>query len=201
MFFYFIFSISLIFNKNISVILTSVVLLIFALIGFYIKDDLSLLKFWTDNIIIEFGYGLVIGYLYLKFGSFTSRFFIPLLLLSLLILFTMPQLNLYRFISSGVPAALLVTVFVFFTSDFKGQIVEQTALMLGDSSYSLYLCHLFVLAIVKIIFPFSHNFPSFNWLYVIVSTVLSVICSIVIYQFIEKNTINYLNNMLCKWYV
>ncbi|HBL7130421.1 TPA: acyltransferase [Serratia marcescens] len=102
----------------------------------------SLLRFFTNPIIIEFGFGMLTGYLYKHFKGRNEKLFFALAILTL-------ATTIYLVVTGRLPAYNLSTSFVFsllvlFFALGNNIIVKVTpspVIVLGNISFSWYLLH------------------------------------------------------------
>lgn len=151
MFFYLLFACAMVLPRRAAIVTLLLVLALVAAIGAIVRPDNVVLKFWTDSIILEFAFGILIGVAKSRLRT-TAPFVGALLLLAGAALFVANHFHgvaLPRFLLSGVPAALIVTGAVIL--DLAGKPVAPRALViLGGASYSLYLSHMYVVRVVRI---------------------------------------------------
>lgn len=186
MLFYILFAAS-IFSKSLfkSIVITSI--LIFSLVIFYDANTL----------LLEFIFGMVVGWLYLKIKP--SEKTIKIILLIGVLLFTMTlfyfhEVNISRFILYGIPSALIV-----FGCVYSKQIKSGWITKMGDASYSIYLLQVFTIPIFyKILVKLNISKGNFNDLYAILCLIASALAGLVFYYLIEFRVSNYLRNKVTK---
>ena len=191
--FYFIFMISL-FLRNKRFIAIIIISLLF--IGQIFEINNTYLKFITHNLLLEFLFGIFLYLFYQRYRKdsilLSSTLFI-VCILSLYYFMENSELIKSRAISYGIPALLFCASFLFLEN--KLQKFKKFILPLGDSSYSLYLIHPFVLVANAIIIKKIY-FQSIYYDLLLISSMLisSIICGILTYKYIEIKQINYLKN-------
>ena len=127
-----------------TVALAAALPLIAGLVGSFL-DLRGVAGFYTNSMVLEFAFGMVIGYQFLARPIATRPGVAwSLLTATLGILLCMPRFDtIPRGILFGIPAAMVV---------FAGTLLRQDRVpflhRLGDMSYSLYLSHFFVLSAV-----------------------------------------------------
>lgn len=136
------------------------------LLGF--ADGPSTLKFLTDPMILEFMFGIVIGLVYVG-----KSWAIPAAVACLSLLFPGD-----RVVYWGIPSAALVATCVASERWWPRTIVSR----IGDSSYSLYLTHVFLLPV----FFRLAKLPLPGWTMVIISGSICVAVGHIVYLAIEK---------------
>jgi exopolysaccharide production protein ExoZ len=170
--------------------LSGVILALYAL-ALSLRGSHFIFDFFGFSIILEFIIGIWIYALFCKRPEFPgwlcSVFVVCALILWPLGEYFIPQDD-FRIIARGVPAALLTMGIVFSRrmNNVTGQAVRITE-MLGDSSYSLYLSHPFVL--VPMAALWRHTGLHSVLLYIVPALVLCLAGSLASYFLIEKNLI------------
>jgi exopolysaccharide production protein ExoZ len=165
MYFYFIFALFISIQSD-SKYLFMIASLVFATIIFGQQESSTILCFYGNPIVFEFGMGILLAYIYVRHNSIfqskntfnkgllTTASGFALLFLSHGVL---PDVN--RVFVAGVPSFLVVMGALFLANApkrFHSVILEKV----GDSSYSLYLSHPIFLSAFgqlfrKVIYPFT----------------------------------------------
>lgn len=157
MFFYLIYAFSIkIYSKN-PVLPAAMALLLLVLLGLFLKFDSVVMNFYTSSIILEFAFGMIIGYLYVRgrilklnmkagvlliAGGFAAIFYGNLFFA-----------DVNRVLIYGVPAMAIVYGCVSFES--QGYVpLLRLPLFIGDASYSIYLVHLLPIVILRRLLPY-----------------------------------------------
>jgi exopolysaccharide production protein ExoZ len=110
-------------------------------LGLIVRPESTMAAFWTNPLIVEFGFGIVIAQFWLAGWRRPSLFHASFAgAAACLLLIFLHQTGLPRFIAAGLPAALLIAAATLLWPE-----VEVPNLGLGDASYALYLSHRFVL--------------------------------------------------------
>ncbi len=189
--FYFIFGLSLILPlKNKRLIISSILIFIVSF-GYIVNFDSTYYDFITDPILLEFLLG-IIAFTILKKYNIPAAMSYTLIFSAIIILlwennFGAIHLTLGRAVSAGIPMFLLFIGIVRFEDKIKQKtnILLKGIEKLGDSSYSLYLVHPFILSpgaiIAKKIGLVNH--PN---LFSIFLLLLSVAGGWLCYHYIEK---------------
>jgi exopolysaccharide production protein ExoZ len=189
--FYFIFMISL-FLQNKRFIPIIIISLIF--IGQIVDTDSTFLKFITHNLLLEFLFGIFLYFFYQRYKKDNILLSIILLILSIISLYYFmenSEIIKSRAIYYGIPALLFCASFLLLEN--KLQKFKRIILPLGDSSYSLYLIHPFILVGNVIVIKKFHFQSIFYDLLLIFSMLISsIIFGILTYKYIEIKQINYL---------
>ena len=200
MFFYLIFGISLLFGK-LRTTITIASLLILVLIGISFESNNSsfnpnsfadiLFHFYTNNILIEFGLGILAYKVFIKFQNFKiSR-------LSLLLLATTAFTALallsdakgLRGIILGIPAFLIVVSVCRLCEGFKIPFLN----LLGDASYAIYLFHWASFGATKPLVAYlssSAGEQSTVAILIITNFIIAVISGVAIHLLVEKPLLN-----------
>jgi exopolysaccharide production protein ExoZ len=143
MFFYAIFALSLLAPRRVAVTAACCTLLALATLGRLLAPLPPPLAFWTDTIVLEFALGMLLGVAYRR-GTKLAKPLALLLIFSGMVLFAIepliPSVPSLRFVTWGVPAAMVVT------GATCGRFVLQKPTwriptIIGDASYALYLFH------------------------------------------------------------
>lgn len=104
----------------------------------------------TNPILWEFFSGFILGIIFLQGVMLSRKLCVTAIALSvcLFILSNACSLPFVRWISWGLPSFLLVAGLLFYDKTKNGVTYPAWLIALGDSSYSLYLSHLLVLAVI-----------------------------------------------------
>ncbi len=148
----------------------------------------------TSNIILEFIYGLCLGYAYFHM-RFNAKWALPLVLagISLLLISRMELLlDLPRFVRWGFPACLIVAGLMCAQRETEHQPSWYRIMVyLGAASYSIYLFHFFSL---KLVYVVAGKLGVLAVLPPVVAVVLAMLAtimsSILVYHLCEKPLIN-----------
>lgn len=159
MLFYAVFSLS--FLATTKALGFAAALLLVAVLGF----AQSLGFFWPSPIVVEFSYGIAAYLLYRQFGPLLwSPVLMALgaagLIFQEALVQTLPDA---RFLTAGLPAALLVYGAVSYEERLR-RLPLRWLEKLGDSSYSMYLFHPFVLKAAGIVFAHAGLSRHGTWL-------------------------------------
>ena len=189
MYFYLLFSLSLLCSKQSKVItLTVLMTCVFILVRYFYTEALAFTWFYGDLIVYEFIFGGMIGVLINK-GIYSQRAVISftIVIISVVMFLALPQTDLSRLFHFGIPAALLIYGLVSLNLIWPIYI-NQWLTLLGDSSYSLYLSHVFVITFVRVLL--SKLLPNDSELlvplFIILSFSLSLAVAVFTYAYIEK---------------
>jgi peptidoglycan/LPS O-acetylase OafA/YrhL len=168
------------------------------------------LVFFTNPILIEFVFGLIIGWVYIEkiiipkgliylFFLVSSSWFILLIVngygnISEANFILDGSSSLNRLVLWGIPSALFVTAIVFFEKVYpKINIIlgNRLLLLFGDSSYSIYLTHTIVFSLIITISHFSYRSMNGDLLVLLFLTI-AIFIGCIVYKFIEKPLLTFL---------
>jgi len=157
------------------------------LLGVAVRFDSVQLKFWTNPIMIEFCFGVVL------FKMWEQKW-IPMVPPGVaIVMATIPMVVLgtlerqgfagERFLWSGVPAFFVVMLAL--TSEGR-LAIPALLVMIGDASYSLYLFHPYlVIGLYKVLAIFSSSIV-LEYLLIGPAVILAVVFALLSYRFIER---------------
>lgn len=159
-FFYAVFGLLLAFGRGIAVtvMLLCLVLGFAAFAGIWVPEEMTALWTWTRTLVLEFALGAVIGAVWLGRGGrgWACPAWVALVLCCGIAAAwpawreAMQGLGLSRGLVAGPAAAALVAVAVLLVSRDAEARLPRWLVALGDSSYALYLSHLFTLRAVAL---------------------------------------------------
>lgn len=147
MFFYAIFAVAVLAPRRKAVVLATIALVLTVLIGRFFAPLPPVLSFWTDSIVLEFVFGMLLGLAYRQGVKIN-----PLLGVALITIgfagFAFTDFDSLavrpRFLAWGVPAALVVAGATFGRFSLRSPGWRMLAVV-GNASYALYLTHTFAL--------------------------------------------------------
>lgn len=188
-FFYFLFAVLLVLppSRRLPGNLAALVLLV--VLGRLIHFHSSPLHVYTDLPLLEFGAGMVIGALYEKRCLVPSYVGIIMAVAALVWMYPMTKFvsTDYRPLAWGPPAALLV--YGILSAEYGARATWNLRVLelLGDASYSLYLCHLFALGALRMAWkPFPQFGTTACALYVLAGTLLATAMGLLTHIYLEK---------------
>jgi exopolysaccharide production protein ExoZ len=150
-----------------------------------IPADATALVFWTDPIVAEFLFGMAIAALATTGIGLSRRVSVGLALLALLWLIGgyVSGIGGSRPVTTGLPVAILVSAAV-----FGRNIRLPTALvLLGDSSFALYLVHPFAMRAVQLFWHWLRlTGPGAAVAYAASSLLLAIAVSVAVYEWFER---------------
>lgn len=159
MFFYGIFALAMAISTSAMFGIIAAVLFAFVLAGFIVTPENAVLKFYSSTLLLEFIAGMALGWFYLRWPAIPRRIAWWLIAISLLLLFLSAKFGYFygpngfapeRAFIWGAAGLALVAGAVYLTGSLRGT-GSGPLWWLGESSYSLYLTHIFVLPVVALI--------------------------------------------------
>jgi exopolysaccharide production protein ExoZ len=151
MYFYAAVAIGLLAPRRLRVLLTSAIV-IGVLVAVQISKSTGPVSFYGNDIVIEFLFGLLAGYMFRRVRPLGVPLGVLLIGLSFcLVLWMADMKSVPRSIAYGIPAMMIVLGSLQLEGMAKHAVVRP-ALYLGDISYSLYLTHVIALPMVTAIF-------------------------------------------------
>lgn len=193
MFFYFIFSIFIVFPREAAVFCVVIVLGAAVLIGLLFEPINVVVETWTQPIILEFAFGLLIGLAYRRGLLVPNSVRVAAVVFAVMLLaFDVGQLShlaqtpndFRRALGWGVPTALILAASVL-GADPLPLSFEKAAGALGDASYSLYLTHPFVFLLLQRVWAKVFG-VHLLWIMITIGLIFAVSLSIAINKMIER---------------
>jgi len=172
-------------------------------VGLIFHFDNSGLHVFTDSLLVEFLFGAWIAYFFIldkRLSSSLSNALIVLALALFVISIPLGYNRLPTVLTWGVPSALLIAGSVFKERGGNLPSFVRRCSFLGDSSYSLYLLHILLTALL--LRGFLAIFPSPESGYFVFCLVLTGLCiaiSAVMYELIERRVVRALQTMIGKF--
>ena len=197
MFFYLLFALALLAKTPRACFLALSVLIVASLVvgGSYGAGPWA---FWGNSIILEFLFGAVLGMIFLT-GKVEARAWIFWLLLAAMVPAYLALLSFsdIRALHLGIPAAFISTAFILFVPEHFFRHITAFGKYVGDSSYSLYLCHPFALGIVKAVWMKLHGGSMEQPLvFIALAVIASLIAARLSYLMIEVPVTRYLSHFI-----
>jgi len=180
MYFYLLFAISLSMLQAYRVLfIAAAITFVFAL-SHLIDSSSAIGEFYKNGIVFEFILGMLLAQMWKK-GHTLPQWGAALCIIGGFVVIFM-QLDLPRFFEFGVPAFFVVTGCVYLKTG-----ANRFFLMLGDSSYALYLSHIFSFGVMrKLLPPMLEGNPNAPMLFVLISIVFCVVVSIVVHYAVDN---------------
>lgn len=188
MFFYVIFALTFLLPWKRGLFTLVGILSLTVLLGRIVPNAGPMLAYYSHPILLEFGFGALLGYAYVQ-GALDrlTRWILPTALIAILWVAALHVANFadmqQRAFYYGVPATLLV--FAAIVADRNDRSVGGwVTLALGDASYSIYLTHLFVARAASIVT--ARLLPGCPlWLFFIVTLLAVVIVGHLVARWVE----------------
>ena len=203
MYFYLLFYISLIINKQLRGVICSLLIFIFFI---YFHNSESFYKIaYGNSIVLEFILGILAFRLVVKkeIISFENLLYIILIILPAIInILDFPSidnllLNKFnaRVYSEGLPLFIL---FIGIVSIFNNIRIGKTLMLLGSASYSLYLLHVYVIFFIQRVLIDKFDLFSMNIATILFIMISCILLSIISYLIFEQPVSKYLRNKLLR---
>jgi exopolysaccharide production protein ExoZ len=200
MFFYALFTIALLWPRQIALPVLFAALGYSALIGRLMPLDAAPLRFWFDPIVLEFAFGMGLALLY------RQKIILPgnLRLLMIAIAVTVIYLGKNQITGAGLQSGTRafvwgIPVAIIFAAAILGRPMRHNAVLvaLGDASYSSYLWHPIIVTIIAVNWGswFSH-FPVY--LVMAGGLICTVLASLFTYRLIETPPIRFFAKRLAR---
>jgi peptidoglycan/LPS O-acetylase OafA/YrhL len=193
MFFYAVFTIAMVISTKARVWISLAVLIALAGLGTFIHNGgVATIQVYTDNIVLEFAFGMMLAKLFGVMKPFKGDFAVACALIlvgAVGIVVDAQWFEIYpRCLVYGLPAAAAVLGCLILEAGHYGKF-NRLLLLTGDASYSIYLAHLFPLAILR--FAWNRlDLPTVGWgattIFVMLCWCLGVCAGIVSYLAIER---------------
>jgi exopolysaccharide production protein ExoZ len=187
-FFYALCAISLALHR--SLIPAALMLITLSVLGWNISFYSPAMIFWTNPIVIEFIFGILLAKAYLMGWCIQRRVVAAaVFVFGLLLLLALAQIQLPRFIAAGFPAAIIVCAGTLFYPN-----IQTSFEIFGDASFALYLSHRFVLRVVTLaILPLLPANSLGIVTYTIVAVPIAIGFSILVHFWLEKPLVTFAN--------
>jgi len=195
MYFYLLVAILLFLPPRKMITALSLIMISSVVIGAFIPETWVMLQFWFAPVVLEFLGGALLGYAYISGKRLPGVFLWLLSALGGVILLGLMAIeasysDFWPRIAVFVAAMALVSGVTL--AKGAGQLRPPKSLvLLGDSSYSLYLSHPFGIAAMKLLWVNIAFVKDVNlWLYVALSTIVCLIGGVISYLIVEKPIMN-----------
>jgi len=208
LFFYMLFSACLAFGPGRIARRICGVLFVVAVAGVYLPSTApAAFREWSNSIILEFAFGIIVASTHEKFGrlafaSVSLSATVVLVGLFALYYFNLPHKfeSLPRFVSAGLPAALVLIGSTLLLPRKAEVNVPKILVALGDSSYSLYLSHRFVLRPMQILFKKTGLLGEVGYavVYIAATVLISVVVGHLVFRLLERPMLNQMRRILLR---
>ena len=156
MFFYVLFAACLLLRRDRALLLLTAIMALLALLSLWVPATWTAVTFWCDPVILEFLAGVFLGYLLAVRGKQIANRAAGFAILALGFagLFMLPNIpvelgSFHRLLVYGVPSVVIVGAAAFLVPAHLDRRIPRIILLLGDSSYALYLSHRFSLRLIS----------------------------------------------------
>lgn len=190
MFFYLIFAAALAVTgrrRGLVVAISCAVLLALVLAPIVVPVD-GAARFYTRSLMLEFGFGMVLGELFLRTRIRTSNAWWLAIAVGAVGLAVSPLLHPYatQAIVIGVPALLVVLGALYVPLDLAGW-PERIARKLGDASYSIYLSHYMMMSALGQVWRKLIGGGPLGWIgFGLFATAACALGGILVYHLLER---------------
>lgn len=194
MYFYVIFTALLLFSSRYFIVSLAVILLTGFFVGLIVDSVPPVFSVMTSPLLLEFFMGCLIGYMFTRYEIITPAYVGILMLIAgfSMLVFTgiFDVSDVPRTIKWGIPSTIILAGAILLECG-AGIDFHHLLTKLGDSSYSLYLSHIFTINAVGKIWRtfFGETYDAF----IVVSVLSAIIVAYLAYLIIEKPLIGYLN--------
>ena len=200
--FYLIFALSLILSNKYRYIVAGLVISIAALSSVFNYESYYL-KYITNPIILEFLLGMIVYFIIFKREDRLTFFILSILLISSILFLLSNEYLPDRVLYYGVPAFALMLIALYMDTikliEKDNSKISKILMSLGDSSYSLYLSHLFCIGAGVLVFNKLNIINNSTGHFLVFSLAIgSILWGVISYKFIETPLINKLNKLLFK---
>ena len=185
MFFYVIFAGALYLSEARRLVAVLSIFSVLTMIGLVTLPTTAVFKAYTNDIILEFAMGVLLGWLYqsgrLPLSSAVGS---VLAIVGLGLVLLLRDNMKARFIYYGIAAFLLVWTMLTFEKHLKGS-AWSLPRFLGDASYSIYLSHMMAMAVSWKLISLSFA-ASFTTLTLVLQTTFAVVVGAIVYLIVER---------------
>lgn len=196
MYFYALFSAAVFLRRDIAVPILCCALCVIAFLGYWLQPALAPLMFWSDPIIMEFAFGMVIALLYIRGIQLPTAIRIGLVVAGVMTIIFFNNRSPpsgFRVVQWGIPAAMIFAGAVL-GRDINFRWSRGPIQALGNASYALYLAHPLMIAAVLLGWPLGLNqYPKRMVLFIAIVAVQ--IISIAVYYLFEKRSSQFLQDV------
>jgi len=180
MYFYLLFAISLMLVQRYRILFISIAISTIFLLAHLLDNQSAITTFYKDGIVFEFVFGMLLAQMWKKGQSLPQWAAIACIIGGFTVMFM--QLPLPRLFEFGVPAFFIVTGCVYLKVG-----ANRFFLLLGDSSYALYISHIFSFGVMrKVLPPILGDNPNAPMLFVLISVVFCVVVGIVVHYVVDN---------------
>jgi exopolysaccharide production protein ExoZ len=209
MYFYSLFAVGLVFTVRFAPVVASALIVLSATVIRLVGAENRSLTFYADPIVYEFCFGVIVYYIVVAMSKIkplpthSTRARRGLLLTSTLAAISLPLLERLmlgdRTLWAGVPASILVLSVVLLEKKYEVAATDKRIVLLGDSSYVLYLLHPYILygAIRLMLNPSTMGVPGLaSW--IIALMLVASLTAIGVHLVLERPTLSYLRGRFAR---
>lgn len=187
MMFYTLFTLAMFLPRRLGAPILLGLLALLGIVGAVARPGSVMLAFWTNSIILEFGFGIAIALICPWLARASRQTGVALMAAGFAFFVAMhfgpDTTQMPRFVINGIPAAVIVLGGVI--CDLRQRSIAIAPLiLLGDASYSLYLSHMFSVRGVRMLWNLLH-LPPLVPLFCLAAFVVAVIVGLVLAMGIE----------------
>jgi exopolysaccharide production protein ExoZ len=183
MFFYVAFAVALLLPRRWGIAALTIGFSGLALLGRHVSTDTPILFTLTDDMILEFLFGVYIGLAY-EYGWRMSGWMAAVAVFAGFV-WVAPDPSGPTFLINGLPAALVVVGFVL-GPRLNASVGTRWLEHIGDASYSLYLTHTFVLLPYRTVWARAVGDHLPVALYLVSSVAIAILLALVVYRYVER---------------
>jgi peptidoglycan/LPS O-acetylase OafA/YrhL len=189
MYFYFVFALSLNFNKCLGILFILFALLVIVLLSNIMTSPPVPIQFWGQSLVFEFMAGIGISMLFGNGQRFSAVQAITMIAAGLFVLVSIRVADmtssLPRAIYAGLPASLIVWAVVCGPFDQRQGALKRWLVVGGEASFALYVIHPFALRAGAIIWG-QLPLPASPWLYITLSTIFVIFAAVAVNTLVER---------------
>jgi exopolysaccharide production protein ExoZ len=200
-FFYVLFAIAMAISTRRRAPIATTVLVAMAVAGYWMHfsgHSLGTAGFYLNGIILEFAFGMLIAKAFLNgwLERLSPVFGGILVVAGFVAMFTLPD-QVSRVLAYGVPAVVIVIGALAFERRFR--VLKVPLLQFtGDASYSIYLVHIFPVAVLRALWP--HLMPMAGVVSFLLFLLLNVVSVVALgafsYYAVERTSLRYLRKKI-----
>lgn len=180
MYFYALFALALLAPLKMRVWIITVAITVVFVLANVLGSDGPIASFYSSSIVFEFVFGMVLALLF-RNGMQLPNKVAWILIVAGFALMLLPETELPRIVQFGVPALMIVVGTLYCRIGHSRFLV-----MLGDTSYSLYICHIFTLGVCRKILPgLLGDGAMAAVLFAVISTLICIISGIFVHYAID----------------
>ncbi len=193
-YFYLIFSVLLFLSKKYFLPLLSLILVGGAIIGVMANPEPHIYYVMTSKLLIEFLMGCFIASWYMKDTKISQSLSVLMIMtgIAAIVATGILDVSLSKVIKWGFPSACIVSGFVFLERSREIKF-HPFLIRLGDSSYSLYLTHVFAISAIGLVW--RKTFGSMYDIFIFVAIFASLLLGYMAFILFEKPITVYLNKL------